>query len=96
MTRYDTTAAVFFFVSAAAVLWKLLDTYVKVRASRKSPDGVAETLQSLEQRFARVEVALDDLTTELGRLAQGQQFLTKVLADRGADPAALTAHRSSP
>jgi hypothetical protein len=81
MNNNDAAAAVFLFLCGAVVIWKLLDTYVKVRGSRKN-DGVAETLQVLEQRFARVEVALDDLTTQLGRVAEGQQFLTKVLAER--------------
>ena len=42
----------------------------------------AGALAAVEQRLARVEVALDDLTTELGRVTEGQQFLTKVLTDR--------------
>ena len=38
-------------------------------------------LESLERRLARVEVALDDLTGEIAKIGEGQQFLTKVLAD---------------
>ncbi len=45
------------------------------------------SLDALEKRLARVEVALDDLTTEIGRVGEGQQFLTKVLADRVGSPA---------
>jgi hypothetical protein len=40
-----------------------------------------EALESLERRLARVEVALDDLTGEIAKIGEGQQFLTKVLAD---------------
>ena len=36
-----------------------------------------------------VEVALDDLSSELTRVAEGQQFVTKVLTDRSAVPAVL-------
>jgi hypothetical protein len=39
-------------------------------------------LEALERRLSRVEVALDDLTGEIGKIGEGQQFLTKVLAER--------------
>jgi hypothetical protein len=41
-------------------------------------------LEAYEKRLARVEVAIDDLTTAIGRVTEGQQFLTNVLAERGA------------
>lgn len=46
-------------------------------------DGAAgpEALEALERRLSRVEVAIDDLAGEIGKIAEGQQFLTKVLAD---------------
>jgi hypothetical protein len=37
---------------------------------------------ALENRLARVEVALDDVTAELGRMTESHQFLVKALADR--------------
>lgn len=48
---------------------------------KKSSAAGPEALESLERRLARVEVALDDLTGEIGKISEGQQFLTKVLAD---------------
>jgi hypothetical protein len=48
---------------------------------KKSSSAGPEALESLERRLARVEVALDDLTGEIGKISEGQQFLTKVLAD---------------
>jgi hypothetical protein len=42
-------------------------------------------LGAVEQRLARVEVALDDLASELGRVTEGQQFLTKVLTERASE-----------
>ena len=47
------------------------------RSSAAGPDA----LESLERRLARVEVALDDLAGEIAKIGEGQQFLTKVLAD---------------
>ena len=44
----------------------------------------ASALQAYEKRLARVEVAIDDLTVAIGRVTEGQQFLTNVLTERGA------------
>jgi hypothetical protein len=52
-------------------------------------------LAAVEQRLARVEVALDELAAEFGRIAEGQQLLTKVLTERAADAGVLReAHRT--
>ncbi len=48
---------------------------------KRSSGAGPEALESLERRLARVEVAIDDLTGEIGKISEGQQFLTKVLAD---------------
>jgi hypothetical protein len=68
----------------------LAPTLMFIRALMKkwsAPTGapVEGTLQALEQRFARVEVALDDLSAEISRLGEGQQFVTKLLAERARD-----------
>lgn len=42
----------------------------------------ASTIASFENRLARLEVALDDVTAELGRMTDAQQLLTKALTDR--------------
>jgi hypothetical protein len=49
---------------------------------KRSSGADPSALESLERRLARVEVALDDLTGEIGKIGEGQQFLTKVLAER--------------
>ncbi|HZS61356.1 MAG TPA: hypothetical protein VFA43_18915 [Gemmatimonadaceae bacterium] len=48
---------------------------------KKSSGAEPEALELLERRLARVEVAIDDLTGEIGKISEGQQFLTKILAD---------------
>ena len=48
---------------------------------KRNSSAGPEALESLERRLARVEVALDDLTGEIAKIGEGQQFLTKVLAD---------------
>jgi hypothetical protein len=47
----------------------------------------ADAMEAYEKRLARVEVAIDDLTTAIGRVTESQQFLTNVLTERGAVPA---------
>jgi hypothetical protein len=42
----------------------------------------SSTIASFENRLARLEVALDDVASELGRLTDSNQLLTKALADR--------------
>jgi hypothetical protein len=42
----------------------------------------SQALEAYEKRLARVEVALDDLTQSIGRVIEGQQFLTNVLSER--------------
>ena len=36
----------------------------------------------VEMRLARLEVAIDDMAAELARVTEGQQFVTKLLADK--------------
>lgn len=42
----------------------------------------AASVAAFENRLARVEVALDDVTTELGRMTDAQQLLVKALTER--------------
>ena len=44
-----------------------------------------EALEGIEKRLARLEVAIDDLTTELSRVTEGQQFTNKLLSDRSPE-----------
>jgi phosphatidate phosphatase APP1 len=88
MSNNETAATVFFIIGAALVLWKLLDTFVKVRGTRKN-DGTSQSLQALEQRFARVEVAIDDLTSEVHRVTESNGFLTRLLSERSRDAASI-------
>jgi hypothetical protein len=63
---------------------------------KKSEGAGPEALESLERRLARVEVAIDDLAGEIGKIGEGQQFLTKVLAERGQQALPETSGRGTP
>jgi hypothetical protein len=77
-----------FFATCFAIPVGIKYISYKQSQSRGTPESAA-ALTTVEQRLARVEVALDDLTTEMARVAEGQQFLTKVLVDRPRDAVGL-------
>ena len=84
MTDNETLSVVFLIVGCVVALGIFANLVIKLRGTRKDT-GIAEALQALEQRFARVEVALDDVTTELHRVSEGQGSMTKLLSDRSRD-----------
>ncbi len=53
---------------------------IKYRSNRGASAGAVE---AYEKRLARLEVAIDDLTQAIGRVTEGQEFLTNVLSERG-------------
>jgi len=66
---------------SAATLISIVRMWVQGRRA-----VAASALTGLEGRLARVEVALDDVTAELGRMTDSQQLLMKMLAERQALP----------
>jgi hypothetical protein len=49
---------------------------------RKQTKLAPDAFLAVEQRLARLEVAVDDMSAVLGNVAEGQQFVTKVLVER--------------
>ncbi|MGQ0537576.1 MAG: hypothetical protein ACT4R6_01405 [Gemmatimonadaceae bacterium] len=41
------------------------------------------------ERLGRIEQAIDAMALEIERISEGQRFVTRVLADKASDPAAL-------
>ena len=77
MDQNEAIVAVVSTAICAATLISLVGQWLKGRKN-----VAASTVASFENRLARVEVALDDVTAELGRMTDAQQLLTKTLADR--------------
>ena len=77
MDQNESIVAVMSIAISAATLITLVRLWVKGRQSVP-----ASTVASFENRLARVEVALDDVTAELSRMTDAQQLLTKTLVDR--------------
>jgi len=49
---------------------------------RSRQNVAASTVAQFENRLARVEVALDDVTAELSRMTEAQQLLTRALTEK--------------
>jgi hypothetical protein len=62
----------------AVTIW----VYVGVKYGQQTKP---KDLDAIEKRLARLEVAIDDLTGELSRVTEGQQFTNKLLVDRSAE-----------
>ena len=77
MDQNEALVAVLSMAIGAATLISLVGMWFKGRRNI-----AASALSSFENRLARVEVALDDVTAELGRMTDAQQLLAKTLADR--------------
>jgi hypothetical protein len=54
----------------------------KMVASRRSKELPESTVNRLEERMERMELAIDAMATEVERVAEGQRFTSKLLADR--------------
>jgi hypothetical protein len=65
---------------AAVTVWVWVGVKYGTKAHSKD-----EQLDAIEKRLARLEVAIDDMTAELTRVTEGQQFVTKLLGDRSAE-----------
>lgn len=66
----------------AVTVW----VYVGVKYGQMPKDqGKPEQLDAIEKRLARLEVAIDDMANELTRVTEGQQFVTKLLAERASE-----------
>lgn len=55
---------------------------VVVRVMDRRADGDPRRLQRLEERVARLEGTIESMSSEMERLGEGQQFMTKLLSER--------------
>jgi len=54
----------------------------KIVSSRRRKELPESSIARLEQRLERMEQAIDAMATEVERVAEGQRFTSKLLADR--------------
>ncbi|NUQ11680.1 MAG: hypothetical protein HUU26_05020 [Gemmatimonadaceae bacterium] len=56
-----------------------------VLTARRRRDVVSENADRIEERLIRMEQAIDAIATEVERVAEGQRFTTRLLAERQAE-----------
>lgn len=54
----------------------------KMVSSRRRKELPDSTIARLQERLERMELAIDAMATEVERVAEGQRFTSKLLADR--------------
>jgi hypothetical protein len=54
----------------------------RIFASRRRKDLPDSSIARLEERLERMELAIDAMATEVERVAEGQRFTSRLLADR--------------
>jgi hypothetical protein len=54
----------------------------KMVAARRRKELPESSIARLEERFDRMEQAIDAMATEVERVAEGQRFTSKLLAER--------------
>lgn len=54
----------------------------KIVTSRRRRDLPESSVARIEERLERMELAIDAMATEVERVAEGQRFTSKLLADR--------------
>lgn len=84
--------AVAFFVAAASIAWSAVFAWTRwLVRPRESALGLPEYERYLERRLASVEQAVQAMSAELERVAEGQRLSAQLLAERL--PAAASAPR---
>ena len=61
---------------------------------KRDSAGPAELSSGSDHRLERIEQAIDAMAVEVERIAENQRYMTKLLADRPADRAAIPASHS--
>jgi hypothetical protein len=60
---------------------------------KRDSAAIAPSYES-DHRLERIEQAIDAMAVEVERIAEGQRYVTKLLADRGQERAAIPASQS--
>jgi sensor domain CHASE-containing protein len=78
MSPAEALAAITFFASVAMVVLGVGHFTTKMARLKRMPES-----EDVEKRLARLEVAIDDMTAEIGRMSESHRFLTAALTQRG-------------
>jgi hypothetical protein len=62
-------------------------TWAHVQQQRLKHGGAPGNVESLHERLARIENAIDAMSVEVERISEGQRFTTRLLSERSTDRA---------
>jgi hypothetical protein len=78
-------------VTAIIVNGVVIATLGRAWLTRRPPPPAAsvteERLENIEMRLVQLQQAVDDVAIEMERVAEGQRFATRLLAERAGDAA---------
>lgn len=74
-------------ITAMGCFTGIVTTWIKHRSKRLTGTNVDAKLAEIAERMAKLDNAVDSMAVEIERISEGQRFVTKVLAERGATPA---------
>jgi len=81
-------------ITALGCFTGIMTTWLKYRSKRLTGTNVDARLADISERMAKLDNAVDSMAVEVERISEGQRFVTKLLADRGAAPALPDAPRA--
>lgn len=78
-------------LGAFVMITTIVTTVIRSRERMRAMDREALTPMNGEtsMRLERIEQAIEAMAVEVERISEGQRFVTRLLAERGKEPAAL-------
>ena len=75
-------------ITAMGCTTAIILTMLKSRRGKDLPQGdLRRQLDEVAERLNRIETSVDSTALEVERIAEGQRFTTRLLAERGTTPA---------
>lgn len=89
MDRYQAIVALAAILAGGVTLVSLIAAISRGFSGRQLARTNAAGLGDIDARLARMEQAIDAMAVEMERVAEGQRFTSKLLAERPRDAAPL-------
>lgn len=92
MDRYSMIVALTGQLCGTLLIISLIAAFVFHRRSAALPTG---TVERLDARLSEMQQSIDAVAVEVERISEGQRFATKLLTERGAGGAEVSALRDA-
>ncbi len=91
----DIAVPIAFFISVVVIVIVVPIVRAVIRRSERQESSVGLT-PALESRLDRIEAMIETVAVEVERLAEGQRFTTRLLAEGAIQPVAPRAREAAP